>query len=74
MVHLNKGSKGSKFRRFYTKAGKIVRPVAGVIKRVAPIGGAIIGSLLPGVGTAAGIAAGTGVSTAAGLAERLFQE
>ena len=61
-----------RFKKFHRAVGKFVRPVAWVAKRVAPIAGAAIGSIVPGIGTAAGAGIGGAISTGAGLAEKLF--
>ena len=74
-MHLSSTPKKSGFGRFkqvHRAVGKVMRPLCWITKRAAPIVGGIAGSLLPGIGTAAGIAGGTAVSTAAGLGEKLW--
>jgi hypothetical protein len=59
------GSPGS-LRKIKDFFGKIIKPVV----KLAPVIGAAVGSIVPGIGTAAGAAAGTaisGISKAAGL-------
>ena len=60
------------FKKFVKKVGRVVSPACKVISKVAPIGGAIIGSVVPGVGTAAGAATGLGISTGAKVVGSLF--
>ena len=61
-----------RFKKFLRGVGRVVSPACKVISKVAPIGGAIIGSVVPGVGTAAGAATGLGISTGAKVVGSLF--
>ena len=67
-------SRWKRFKRIHEGVGKVMRPVCWVAKRVAPIAGGILGSALPGVGTAAGAAAGGAVASAAAMGEKLWQK
>ena len=65
-------ARSSRLKMFVWGVGKIVSPACKVISKVAPIGGAIIGSVVPGIGTAAGAATGLGISTGAKVVGSLF--